>query len=151
MAGRVGPDKWTKYFEEIAPSGTEVEMVPVVVKVGGAAFHTSWVWHGSGPNSRPGYVRRSYVVEVISGRAKHHPVVRNPVFSRTVLPGETELDEKFFPILWSKDGYRTSWVDTYGLGDQEFVSCFSGDAMRLYEEGNGAIDVTPWDSVQPGA
>ncbi len=27
--------------------------------------------------------------------------------------GETTMDESFFPILWSKDGHRTPWLETY--------------------------------------
>jgi ectoine hydroxylase-related dioxygenase (phytanoyl-CoA dioxygenase family) len=142
--GGEGATKWTEYFEQIAPEGTEIERVPVVVKAGGAAFHSGWTWHGSGPNTRPDYIRRSYVVEMTQGKAQHHPVIRHPVTSRVLLPGETELPEKFFPIVWSADGYRTPWIETYGEGDAKFISAFSPDAMTLYEAEKGEIDVTPW-------
>ena len=35
-----------------APEGTELEIVPVVVKAGGGAFHHGLTWHGSAPNTR---------------------------------------------------------------------------------------------------
>ena len=28
--------------------------------------------------------------------------------------GEVEMDEAFFPVLW-RDGYRTPWLDEYGM------------------------------------
>jgi hypothetical protein len=27
--------------------------------------------------------------------------------------GDTSMDESFFPILWTRDGYRTPWLDDY--------------------------------------
>jgi hypothetical protein len=26
------------------------------------------------------------------------------------------MDESFFPILWTRDGYRTAWLDDYMRG-----------------------------------
>ena len=31
----------------------------------------------------------------------------HPIYSRYKRPGELELDEAFFPIMWREDGYRT--------------------------------------------
>jgi len=36
------------------------------------------------------------------------------VCSSDLRPGERELDEAFFPILWREDGYRTPWLDELG-------------------------------------
>ena len=36
-------------------------------------------------------------------------------YSRYRRPGELELDEAFFPILW-RDGYRSPWIDAYTAG-----------------------------------
>ena len=33
--------------------------------------------------------------------------------ARSGLPGETEIDEAFFPVLWQRDGYRSPWLDDY--------------------------------------
>ena len=41
---------------------------------------------------------------------RHHLTNRDPVYSRYLRPGSTELDEAFFPILWRTDGYRTAWL-----------------------------------------
>ncbi len=52
----VGSDdtSWTAYMRQFAPKGTEVEVVPLELKAGTAAFHSGWTWHGSGPNTRSG-------------------------------------------------------------------------------------------------
>ena len=52
-------DSWTDYVGQFAPEGEEVELVPLVFGAGSAAFHTGWIWHGSGPNTRPGNIRRA--------------------------------------------------------------------------------------------
>jgi len=44
------------------------------------------------------------------------PAVSHPVYSRYRRPGETEMDEAFFPVLWDEDGQRTTWVDDYLAG-----------------------------------
>ena len=34
----------------------------------------------------------------------------HPLYSRYRRPGERELDEAFFPVMWRADGYRTPWL-----------------------------------------
>jgi hypothetical protein len=34
----------------------------------------------------------------------------HPVYSKYRRPGESELDEAFFPILWREDGHRSAWL-----------------------------------------
>jgi hypothetical protein len=33
------------------------------------------------------------------------------IYSRYRRPGERELDEAFFPVMWRTDGHRTAWLD----------------------------------------
>ena len=46
---------------------------------------------------------------MISTETRWNPEHPHPIYSRYRRPGELELDESFFPILW-RDGYRTPWL-----------------------------------------
>ena len=47
---------------------------------------------------------------MISTKTRWNPEHPHPIYSRYRRPGELELDEAFFPILW-RDGYRTPWLE----------------------------------------
>ena len=49
---------------------------------------------------------------MISTETRWNPAHPHPIYSRYRRPGEIELDEAFFPILW-REGYRTSWLEDY--------------------------------------
>lgn len=144
--GPVDPDdpSWTAYLRELAPEGVEVELVPLEVEAGTAAFHSGWTWHGSGPNTRAGAVRRTYTAHFLNGEAKYHPAVRDPIFSRTYTPGEHDLDETTFPILWSADGYRSPWIDDYLSEPQQFVNSEVPEVARVVDF--SAINTEPWNA-----
>ena len=108
------PEDWLGYVEQVRPDGVELELVPIEVPAGGAAFHDGWTFHGSPPNERADRERRAIVSHMVStdtrwadGAAPH------PVYSKYRRPGERELDEAFFPVLWREDGHRTEWVDEW--------------------------------------
>ena len=89
--------------------------MPIEVPAGGAAFHDGWTFHGSPPNERADRERRAIVSHMVStetrwadGGAPH------PVYSKYRRPGERELDEAFFPVMWREDGYRTPWLAGFG-------------------------------------
>ena len=135
-------DSWTDYVGQFAPEGEEVELISLEFGAGSAAFHTGWIWHGSGPNTRPGNIRRSYSVHMIPAESKHHPRIRHRAYSRYFPPGKLDFNEDFFPVLWSEDGYRTAWLDEYA--DQPIpIDAFSPDAVNTLE----TIDVEPWRSA----
>ena len=144
-AGPVDPDdrSWTDYLRQLAPDGDEIDMVPLEVKAGTAAFHSGWTWHGSGPNTRAGTVRRTYTAHFLNGAARYHPIVRDPIFSRTYTPGERDLDESTFPILWSADGYRSPWIERYLSETEQFVNSESAEAKRVVNF--SAINTQPWN------
>jgi hypothetical protein len=68
--------------------------------------------HGSPPNEREDAQRRSIISHMISTDTRWNPEHPHPIYSRYRRPGEEELDEAFFPILWL-DGYRTPWLSEY--------------------------------------
>ena len=106
------PDDWLGHARGSLPQGAELELVPIEVPAGGAAFHDGWTFHGSPPNERPDAQRRSIISHMISTDTRWNPEHPHPIYSRYRRPGETELDEAFFPILWL-DGYRTPWLSEY--------------------------------------
>jgi hypothetical protein len=40
-----------------------------------------------------------------------HPEHVDPVYSRYRRVDDMNLDESFFPIVWTRDGRRTAWLD----------------------------------------
>jgi len=96
------PDDWLARAREVAPPGDPLELVPVEVPAGGAAFHHGWTMHGSPPNQRADGERRSVVSHLAWAGTRHHPSNRHPVYSRYQRPGSTELDQAFFPVLWRR-------------------------------------------------
>ena len=94
------------------PADAELELVPIEVPAGGAAFHDGWTFHGSPANERADAERRSIISHMISTETRWNPAHHHPVYSRYRRPGETDLDEAFFPVLW-RDGYlRRGWRTT---------------------------------------
>ena len=60
------------------PPGAELELVPIEVPAGGAAFHDGWTFHGSPPNERPDAQRRSIISHMISTRHTVEPGASAP-------------------------------------------------------------------------
>jgi ectoine hydroxylase-related dioxygenase (phytanoyl-CoA dioxygenase family) len=106
------PDDWLGHVRACAPPGAELDLVPIEVPAGGAAFHDGWTFHGSPPNERGDAQRRSIISHTISTDTRWNPDHQHPIYSRYRRPGERDLDEAFFPILW-RDGYRTPWLTEY--------------------------------------
>ena len=107
------PEDHTKEMRAAAAQrGLEPEIVPVVVPAGGGAFHHGGTWHGSGVN-RTRETRRSVVAHCVSSEARFHPTNVGYIYSRYKRFGDDVMDESFFPILWTEDGRRSSFLDDY--------------------------------------
>jgi len=91
---------------------TDIDLVPVEVPAGGAAFHHGGTWHGSDTN-RSDRARLAAVSHCMSSEAVYHPTNKSYVYNRYKRVGDVTMDESYFPILWRKDGYRTRWLDEY--------------------------------------
>jgi ectoine hydroxylase-related dioxygenase (phytanoyl-CoA dioxygenase family) len=108
------PDDWLGYVRQVLPEGKELETVPIEVPAGGAAFHDGWTFHGSPPNERADRERRAIVSHMVSTETRWaEGADPHPVYSKYRRPGERELDEAFFPVLWREDGGRSAWVDDW--------------------------------------
>lgn len=114
-----GPEDYTKEMREAAAAQGvgEPDVVPVVVNKGGGSFHHGNTWHGSNAN-RGSTARRSLVVHCLSSEACFVP--RNiahgtgPMYGRYMRhDGNAVMDDNYFPILWTADGARSPWIDSY--------------------------------------
>jgi ectoine hydroxylase-related dioxygenase (phytanoyl-CoA dioxygenase family) len=104
------PDDWLAPVHRARPEGEELELVPIVVKAGGAAFHHHTTFHGSGPNTATVH-RRAVISHLVPAHAEFHPENVDPVYSRYRRVGDTAMDESFFPVVWTRDGRRSGWLD----------------------------------------
>ena len=93
------------------------------VPAGSVVIHAGETWHGSGPNATPGHMRRSIGVHLVSGEARFSDRRGGYIYRRYQITGDNDLDESFFPLLWSEIGGRTPWIENYcASGKREGVS-----------------------------
>ncbi|MEO1620428.1 MAG: phytanoyl-CoA dioxygenase family protein [Cyanobacteria bacterium J06632_3] len=88
---------------------------PIVIKLppGSAVFLHGGLWHGSAPNVSKTLTRRSLSVSTLSGQTQFQPEGKGYIFERYRMRGSLKLDESYYPILWSADGYRTPFLEEY--------------------------------------
>jgi ectoine hydroxylase-related dioxygenase (phytanoyl-CoA dioxygenase family) len=104
------PDDWLAGAREAAPPGAELDVVPVVVKAGGGAFHHNATWHGSEPNRNSTVARMGLVSHMLPAEARFHETNVDLNYSRYRRHDDTTMDESFFPVMWKPDGSRTPWL-----------------------------------------
>ena len=98
-----------------ARAGAVPEVVRVEVPAGGGVFHHGRTFHGSDTN-RGAAPRRALVSHCMSSEARFHPANVGYIYGRYKRSGSTEMDESFFPVLWTEDGYRSAFLDEYLSG-----------------------------------
>ena len=105
------PVDWLAPVKRAVPAGEDLRLVPLEVKAGGAAFHHFNTFHGSGPNTASIH-RRALISHLGRAGAKFHPNHVDPVYSRYRRVDDATMDESYFPIVWTRDGRRTPWLDS---------------------------------------
>jgi len=98
-------------------AGEEIEIVPVEVPRGGAAFHHGKLWHGSNYNQSP-KSRYSISTHCMSSEAEFHPTISSPMFNHYKKFNDLSMEESFFPILWTNNGRRSSFLKDYLLSPE---------------------------------
>jgi hypothetical protein len=95
----------------------EPEVLQLELKPGSCAFHHGHMWHGSGKNTLPDKLRQSLVIACIPAESQFKScgayVPGGYIAGRYKRYGDDRMDESFFPILWSQDGYRTPFLAEY--------------------------------------
>ena len=93
---------------------TEPELVVVEVPAGGCAFHHGRTWHGLAKTTRSDKTFHSIGLHTIRSDAQFHPTNKaGYIYGRYKRVGDTTMDESFFPVLWTLDGYRTPFLTDY--------------------------------------
>src|ERR671931_75868 len=104
------PADWLGAGRRAGPPGGGGRLVPIQVKAGGASFHHHLTFHGSGPNTAQVH-RRAVISHLVPAEAEFQPVNVDPTYSRYRRVGDTSMDESFFPLVWTRDGKRSSWLE----------------------------------------
>ena len=55
---------------------------------------------------------------VATSDASFHPEHVDAVYTRYRRVADLSLDESFFPVVWTRDGYRTEWLGRLLMDDQ---------------------------------
>jgi ectoine hydroxylase-related dioxygenase (phytanoyl-CoA dioxygenase family) len=105
------PADWLEPVTRALPEAEELRLVPIEVRAGGASFHHFNTFHGSGPNTATVH-RRAVISHLIPAETEFHPVNADPVYSRYRKAGDMGMDESYFPVVWSRDGGRSAWLDS---------------------------------------
>ena len=93
-------------------AGVSPDIVRIEAAAGDAVFHHGRLWHGSGHN-RTDRHRRSLAVHCIPAQACFHPTNVGYIYGRYKRSGDCEMDESFFPVLWTRDGRRSAFLEPY--------------------------------------
>jgi phytanoyl-CoA hydroxylase len=89
------------------------EPVFIEVPAGACVFHCGEVWHGSAANTTGDRMRRAIGIHMLPASARFSDRPGGYIYRRYQRTGDPTLDESYFPILWSRSGYRTHWIEDY--------------------------------------
>mgnify|MGYP003670696027 CR=1 FL=1 len=109
------PDDYRATMRACAEAAGIVPPEPTLIEVpaGSMVFHIGEIWHGSGANLSPDRVRRSIGLHLIRPDATFSDRPGGYIYRRYQRTGDPQMDESYFPILWSEDGARTDWLEGY--------------------------------------
>ena len=99
-------------FVDLAARGmgiTDAKIAQIEVAAGSVVFHHGRTWHGSGANLG-NIERRAVVSHCMRSDASFHPHNVSAVYGRYKHQGRDDMDESFFPILWTEHGYRSAFL-----------------------------------------
>ncbi|NJL22298.1 MAG: phytanoyl-CoA dioxygenase family protein [Leptolyngbyaceae cyanobacterium SM1_3_5] len=90
------------------------EILAIELPPGGCVFLQGDLWRGSSCNLSD-RTRRSIAVSTLRSDAQFQPigVGTGYIFSRYRRLDSLEMDESFFPILWTQAGYRSAFAQAY--------------------------------------
>ena len=110
-----GQDDYRAQMRAAATAAGEQAADPVCIEVpaGSCVFHAGEAWHGSGPNTTGDRTRRSIGIHMLPQDARFSDRPGGYIYRRYQITGDPKLDESFFPVLWSRGGHRTGWIEGY--------------------------------------
>lgn len=114
------PEDYRAAMRQAAADAGVAPPQPAAVEVpaGSCVFHVGEVWHGSGPNRSSGVggtgrIRRAVGVHLLPRDVRFSEQPGGYIYRRYQRTDDSTLDESFFPVLWSGEGDRTEWIDSY--------------------------------------
>lgn len=109
------PDDYRAQMKHAARNAgvTDPRSVFIEVPAGSCVFHAGEIWHGSAANASGDRMRRSIGIHMVSEDAKFSDRHGGYIYRRYQRTDDPSMDESYFPVLWGRDGKRTSWIDTY--------------------------------------
>lgn len=110
-----GADDYRAQMRAAARAAGVVTPEPVLIQVpaGSCVFHAGEIWHGSGANTTDDRMRRAIGIHMIPEHVRFSERPGGYIYRRYQRTGDPTLDESFFPVLWSKHGRRTAWIDDF--------------------------------------
>lgn len=91
------------------------EIIQLTIPKGGCVFLHGDLWRSLPKNTNQEQTIRSFAVSSFPLNAQFQPpgTGYGYIFERYRMMNSLEMDESFFPILWTPDGYRTPMVEVY--------------------------------------
>lgn len=110
-----GQENYRAHMQAAARAAGVEPPEPVMIEVpaGSCVFHAGEIWHGSGPNTTGDRMRRSIGIHLLSEGVRFSDRPGGYIYRRYQRTGDSSLDESFFPVLWSREGTRTRWIEGY--------------------------------------
>lgn len=113
VKGFLDEDDFTGAVEAAArAAGVETEYECIELPAGGGVFHNGWTWHASEANT-DSLDRVSLSIHCMPHDASYSPDFNDPIESRYKRFDSLEIDDAYFPVLWTESGHRSPWVDAY--------------------------------------
>jgi len=98
--------------EGIDPNRLDELIVKVEVPAGGCSFHNGNIWHGSNINTSSTW-RRSIGIHLIPSDSSFEGKNVGYIYGRYKQFESDKMDETFFPIVYSKNGYRSPFLGSF--------------------------------------
>lgn len=108
-------DYRTAMYQAAAQAGVpDPTVLPIEMPAGSCVIHHGNVWHGSGKNLRSDRPRRSLGIHTLSSEATFQAAIKaGYIYGRYKRTDDLDMDETFFPILWTEEGYRSPHLAAY--------------------------------------
>ena len=108
-------DYRTYLWQAAEANGIEnLDILPIELAPGSAICFHGNLWHGSNRNPSADKTRRSLSISHLHPQTQYRPSTdQGFIFSRYRRIGDPAMEESYFPILWSEEGYRTPFLEKY--------------------------------------
>ena len=99
----------------LEPSQVQDQIQTADIPTGGCIFMHGNLWHGSGQNVTDQTAAAVFSISTMPASAQFQPlgVGQGYIYGRYRSMGDLTIDESFFPILWTQEGYCSPMVRVY--------------------------------------